>query len=89
MIGKITVIIRIALRILAGLWLFFMGSIASFMLYNEIFDPQWGRQAKERFPDPPGWYVLVIVAIAALSCFYLAYRLVNLGKGKREDKFRP
>ena len=84
MIDKITVIIRIALRILAGLWLFFMGSIASFMLYNEIFDPQWGRQAKEKFPESPGWYILVIVAIAALTCFYLAYRLVNFSKRNRE-----
>ena len=49
-----------------------------------IFDPQWGRQAKEKFPESPGWYILVIVAIAALTCFYLAYRLVNFSKRNRE-----
>lgn len=84
MIDKIAVIIRIALRTLVGLWLFFMGSIASFMLYNEIFDPQWGRQAKEKFPESPDWYILVIVALAALTCFYLAYRMVNFTKHNRQ-----
>jgi len=68
--------------IIAGLWLAFMGAIASFMLYNEIFDPQWGRQAKERFPDPPDWYVLVFVALAAAACFYLAYLLIRPRRNK-------
>lgn len=63
-------------RLIAGLWLSFMGLIASFMLYNEVFDPEWGRQAKQQFPEPPEWYILVIVAMAAVFCFYLAYLLI-------------
>jgi len=76
MLDKAAAIINIVLRALTALWLFFMGSIASFMLYNELFDPQWGRQAKERFPQSPDWYILALVAIAAAFCFYSAYRLI-------------
>jgi len=76
MIDKLSVIARAAVRIVAGLWLFFMGSIATIMLYNEMFDPQWGRQAKEKFPESPDWYILALVAIASAFCFYFSYRLI-------------
>ncbi|MFC1549294.1 hypothetical protein ACFL4R_00265 [Nitrospirota bacterium] len=77
MINKTLTLITGLLRVLAALWLAFMGGIASLMLYNEIFNPEWGRQAKEQFPDAPEWYILIIVAIAALACFYISYRLIR------------
>jgi drug/metabolite transporter (DMT)-like permease len=83
MIDKAFKLITTTLRILAGLWLSFMGAIACLMLFNEIFDPEWGRQAKQTFPDAPEWYILAIVAIAAMACFYITYRLLRPRKSNR------
>lgn len=74
------------LRYMAAAWLAFMGSIAIFMLYNELMNPMWGRQAKELFPAPPPWYIDAAVAIAALACYYLAYRLIFRVGNKRVRK---
>jgi uncharacterized membrane protein YedE/YeeE len=84
MLTKTIAVIWTASRILAGLWLAFMGLIASFMLYNEIFDPEWGRQSKERFPDAPQWYILALVAVAAMVCFYIAFRLAWPRKSRKD-----
>ena len=84
MLNKALMLITMILRIAAALWLAFMGGIASFMLYNEIFDPEWGRQAKEKFPHTPEWYILAVVAAAALACFYIAYRLAWPRKKDRD-----
>ena len=67
---------KFLIRILAGAWLFSMGSIATFMLYNEIFDPEWGRQAKERFPEAPPFFIVLLVAAGAICCFFLSYKLI-------------
>jgi len=88
MLNKIHILIMMGLRTIAALWLCFMGGIASLMLYNEIFDPEWGRQAKERFPHAPEWYILAVVAVAAMACFYFAYWLVWPRK-KHKDKKVP
>ena len=79
-------IIGIMARLLTSGWLIFMGCIASLMLYNEIFDPEWGRQAKDRFPVAPPWYILALVAAGALVCFFLAFKLLASMANKEQDR---
>ena len=86
MLERTMTAIKHVIRYLAGAWLFFMGSIATFMLYNELFDPQWGRQAKERFPDAVPLYMIFIVAAGAICCFFLAYKLISPKKKTKSSQ---
>ena len=69
------------IKTLAGLWFAAMGLIGSVMLYNELFDPEWGQANKQRFPEPPPWYIDLLIGLGAAFCFYVAFRLI-LGKAK-------
>lgn len=83
-IRKIAEIIMALLRFMIAAWLTFMGCVATFLLYNELMNPMWGRQNKLRFPETPPWYIDAIIAAAALACFYLSYRLIFKRSGKQE-----
>ena len=73
------------LKALAGLWFGAMGLIGSIMLYNELFDPQWGQANKQRFPEPPPWYIDLLIGLGAAFCFYMAFRLIFKRTKKSEN----
>ena len=72
------------LKTVAGLWFGAMGLIGSVMLYNELFDPQWGQANKQRFPEPPPWYIDLLIGFGAAFCFYMAFKLI-FGKTKKPE----
>lgn len=83
---KPVAVIKLLIRLVLAAWLTVMGLIGSFMVFNEVFDPEFGQASKERFPVPPEWYIVAFVGIAAIVCFSLAYLLVKPRRKEKKDQ---